>query len=414
MVNEYLFHMLAGSIMLLFLAGYAGIFFFDKKQKVAGWMTLTFLLGIGAQVLNGARTGFGNDWQGVGGLLLFWAANTCVVMAYAAYTRELAPKRSLVAAWVFGLLMCFPLFQMQVESIPRIVLIELTTAWIISSSIPMLRGKNDFFIDRLLLAFNFAVIGVYILRVAILVIGVHPAVWTNVIEFYDSILILTSIILGMVGACLILIAMGVDIVAKAQREAVTDSLTGINNRRGMNEVVRTAEDSEEGSPLTGRAVLIFDIDHFKKVNDEFGHDSGDEVLAKIGSTIRQLMRYHGDAARTGGEEFMFLFNKESTNAAFLVAEHLRVAIGMLVHSGLDPERRVTVSMGLAFVRDGEPLKRASRRADNALYEAKDAGRNRLRLAEGDTLPEIEETIPIPLQRSAQHLPEIDPDISDQI
>ena len=396
--------------MLLFLAGYAGIFFSDRKQTVAGWMMATFLLGVLAQALNGSRVGFGSDWQGVSALMLFLGANTSLVLAYAAYTNARVPWRSLISAWVFACLMLLPLVMAQSETILRVVLIELTSAWIISSSIPMLRSKNDFFIDRLLLTFNFTAIGVHIVRTAILVIGLYPSLWPNVIGFYDSILILSSIIMGMIGACLVLIAMGVDIVAKAQREAVTDPLTGLNNRRGMNEIVDVI-----GRPaLEGRAVLIFDIDHFKKVNDEFGHDCGDDVLAKIGYTIRQLMNYHGDATRTGGEEFAFLFNKESTNAAFLVAEHLRVAIGMLVHKGLPENKRVTVSMGLAFIRPEEPFKRALRRADNALYVAKDAGRNRLRLAEGDTLPEVEENIQLPQPRGKRELPDITIDIGSNI
>jgi len=209
---------------------------------------------------------------------------------------------------------------------------------------------------------------------------------------------------ALAAAVIMMMAIGFDIAERLQRESDTDHLTRLYNQRGIANFVEEYDDELGSQGAMGRAVLMFDIDHFKQINDEFGHDTGDLVLTKIGRTIRQLMKYHGIAGRSGGEEFVFLFSKESSQAAFLVSEHLRVALGMLSHSGLPEDKRITVSLGLAFVRADEPVKRAIRRADTALYQAKDEGRNRLRLADGDTLPDPDENQLLPRVSSIKEDP----------
>ncbi|MHC1752310.1 PAS domain S-box protein [Humidesulfovibrio sp.] len=159
--------------------------------------------------------------------------------------------------------------------------------------------------------------------------------------------------------------------------ATTDGLTGLNNRRYFWERGR----AELGrARRTGGAVscLMFDVDHFKKVNDAHGHDAGDAVLRALARTARDCLRDIDLLGRLGGEEFGALLPETGLEEALLVAERLRVAVAAmgLTHAGVPLV--VTVSLGVACAKDqGETLESLLKRADDALYEAKQNGRNRV-------------------------------------
>ena len=161
-------------------------------------------------------------------------------------------------------------------------------------------------------------------------------------------------------------------------EARTDKLTGIANRYGLEtsgqEIFGKA--AKEDQPL---GVLMIDIDHFKVVNDNFGHSYGDQVLKIIADGILQILRDKDYLVRYGGEEFVILLPDTSTRKAFIVAERLREKIPLLDVDGR--HRCPTVSIGVFSGVPGaqDLMHEFIRRADLALYEAKDAGRNRCRV-----------------------------------
>lgn len=164
----------------------------------------------------------------------------------------------------------------------------------------------------------------------------------------------------------------------AERVANTDMLTGLPNRRHALAFLETAlvGARENGAPL---AVAIFDIDHFKRVNDGYGHAAGDAVLRRVAQRAKASLREEDMVGRLGGEEFVCILQRSSAQAAEMVAERLRKAIEA-EGGGVDGLPRVTVSVGLA-VYDGEPdIETLLQRADQALYLAKREGRNRLRKA----------------------------------
>lgn len=161
--------------------------------------------------------------------------------------------------------------------------------------------------------------------------------------------------------------------------AVTDPLTGIGNRRKFFEI------GEKEFSLMRRfkdemAVLMMDIDHFKKVNDGFGHAVGDEVLKRFAETCSRLIRDVDTFARIGGEEFALLLPKAGKEQALEVAERLRQSLSEIGLTGLDGETLTfTVSIGVATLEsDGDTLGEVLARADKALYIAKGAGRNLVR------------------------------------
>lgn len=157
-----------------------------------------------------------------------------------------------------------------------------------------------------------------------------------------------------------------------------DALTGLHNRRHVEEHLVAAESTyrRHRQPL---AVMIIDIDHFKKVNDTLGHAAGDHVLREVASRLAAAVRVEDLLGRWGGEEFVAVLPNTDAAGAGELAERLRAAVAdvpVLVSGG---ERAVTVSIGCACCTgdDAEALLRA---ADAALYEAKEGGRNRVVVA----------------------------------
>lgn len=156
--------------------------------------------------------------------------------------------------------------------------------------------------------------------------------------------------------------------------AETDQLTGIANRRRVSLALEQAIacSEETGRPL---AVAIFDIDHFKQVNDRFGHHVGDQVIKRVAADAGRELRGNDTLGRFGGEEFVIVLPHASADIAMMVGERVRKAIES---GGSDPS--VTISIGVAELAPGENSETLLRRADQALYGAKNDGRNALRLA----------------------------------
>ncbi|WP_260582632.1 sensor domain-containing diguanylate cyclase [Sphingopyxis sp. PET50] len=164
----------------------------------------------------------------------------------------------------------------------------------------------------------------------------------------------------------------------AERVANTDMLTGLPNRRHTLAFLERALDDarDKGAPL---AVAIFDIDHFKRINDTHGHGVGDAVIRRVAQRAKASLREEDMVGRFGGEEFVCVFQRSSAQAAELAAERLRKAIEGGGRSGEDIPP-ATVSVGLAAYAGDTSVEALLQRADEALYRAKREGRNRLRMA----------------------------------
>ena len=173
-------------------------------------------------------------------------------------------------------------------------------------------------------------------------------------------------------------------LAIAEERAATDALTGLANRRSVQDTVRrmVAHAQRAAMPL---AVLAIDIDNFKRINDRLGHDRGDDVLAAVGQTLAGALRASDFVGRQGGEEFVALLPDTDLSGALTAAENLRAAI-----EGLDvlgPGERVTASFGIAVQpEDGTDGPTLMRQADRALYAAKANGRNRVETAASGVAP----------------------------
>ena len=156
--------------------------------------------------------------------------------------------------------------------------------------------------------------------------------------------------------------------------ASTDSLTGLYNRYKFSELYLSSYTSMAQRD-NNLSLIILDIDHFKNVNDSYGHNNGDQVLIQVSHTLLRTVRNIDIICRWGGEEFVVLVPTADINTAFSIAEKLRKKIEELE---IDIVGKITTSFGVSQVRIGDKMEDAIGRADNALYLAKNSGRNCVR------------------------------------
>ncbi len=176
-----------------------------------------------------------------------------------------------------------------------------------------------------------------------------------------------------------------DEVRRARHESLVDGLTGLANRRAFDQRLVAIMNEVATDPAAPRPCLVMtDIDHFKRINDRYGHAFGDQVLKAVAQVLQSVAPEQALAARVGGEEFAVLLPAAPIAEAGQIAERLRVAIAAsrIRRRGDDESiERVTASFGVAPYRDGESPADFFDRADRALYQSKAAGRDRVTLVQ---------------------------------
>jgi diguanylate cyclase (GGDEF)-like protein/putative nucleotidyltransferase with HDIG domain len=202
-----------------------------------------------------------------------------------------------------------------------------------------------------------------------------------------------------VGACLVSSVMAGVLQARAQvlleeasEAARTDALTGLLNRRGFEETIalELARTTRSGAALS---VVIVDLDHFKALNDRFGHQAGDVALQRLATLCRDGKRVVDSAARIGGEEFALVLPYTDANGAYLVAERLR----RLIHDRASDETMLTASFGIAaYPEHGTDEDALLRAADQALYVAKQLGRDRSVIFSHEVAATVHQGLDVPL------------------
>jgi len=168
-------------------------------------------------------------------------------------------------------------------------------------------------------------------------------------------------------------------LADAERAARVDPLTGCYNRRyAMEQLGIEGKRAARGGALS---LCLIDVDHFKSINDGFGHEAGDDVLRALGAAMGSILRATDFLARFGGEEFLVVLSQTASVEALRVAERIRAAVERMPVPAALAGRRLTVSIGIAGHLVERPAEETLARADRALYCAKQEGRNRVVLAE---------------------------------
>ena len=180
---------------------------------------------------------------------------------------------------------------------------------------------------------------------------------------------------------------------RSRKEARTDTLCQIGNRKAVDETLQFMV-SRYKSQGKSFGLMLIDIDHFKRINDTFGHDMGDEVLVSIGHALKECVRPEDFVGRLGGDEFVIMLDGLNSDNARFVGSRIRSTIELYSFSvGTRGQSTVvTMSMGLAVMETADDVRTLYQRADRALYRSKEMGRNRLyTLVDGDEEPGGSET-----------------------
>jgi len=196
-----------------------------------------------------------------------------------------------------------------------------------------------------------------------------PMVWLTIDVQYAS--RLTATMFAISGFAAILVRVIDEQQRQLEHQVVRDSLTGLLNRQPLRQSLERAIDEYQTS-ATDMSLLALDLDHFKLINDSFGHDEGDNVLRRTGELITSHIRRGDLAFRVGGEEFFVLLHGANAKAAASVAESLRQSVES---HPLANDQPVTTSIGVATLTSTDNWKTWTKRADELLYQAKSNGRN---------------------------------------
>lgn len=249
------------------------------------------------------------------------------------------------------------------------------------------------FRDRVLAALDKVLVGLFTL--ATLQFLVRPLVGLFVgggldaLRYNDPTYMLTLhftvAVFSMSIAMTMFFALGTELVGRLSDAVRSDPMTDLLNRRGLEEAADEVEEearSKRDRSARLASVVITDIDHFKSVNDRFGHAAGDVVIRAFASVLEGTARSQDLVARIGGEEFVVVLPETRPEVARLFAEGVRTAFGEIALDAVD-SNRITASFGIAEWRPGTRLDQAIDAADGALYQAKNGGRNRVCVAEVD-------------------------------
>ncbi|MBP2549617.1 diguanylate cyclase (GGDEF)-like protein [Neorhizobium galegae] len=186
---------------------------------------------------------------------------------------------------------------------------------------------------------------------------------------------MTAVLMVMTGLMLLAVLV-LQIMADERSNSEVDALSSLLNRRGFDNHCERLLRRQPNGPY---ALILCDLDHFKKINDTYGHLSGDSVISLFGQLLTASAPDNAIIGRIGGEEFCVLLPGQMADAALMLAQALRGSLAMQVVPGLPPAFRATASFGVSTFSSSADLSTALRQADRALYEAKEAGRNCVRL-----------------------------------
>ncbi|WP_227591269.1 GGDEF domain-containing protein [Acinetobacter shaoyimingii] len=259
----------------------------------------------------------------------------------------------------------------------RLIIVAVTSALICSNNIQQLiHVELHHFLDRLLKYSLYGMVFTIGLR-AIYMFSIYSQVsWLANQEFIWA---STQFLLLFFAVFMIAIFISCsiqDTIARLSHERNLDPLTGLMNRRAFEERIEIL--MRQPQQQFKYAVIICDIDHFKKINDQYGHKVGDGALRHVAQIMNKAVRKYDEVARIGGEEFLILLYDVEFDFALTMTERLRLMLESTPFKDNQTEVRITASFGLCFFEHLEQFQRALHISDQLLYQAKDYGRNNVR------------------------------------
>lgn len=361
-------------ILGLFSVVFASVYLHDRKQYMAGWLAIAYISGLGAFLTDISRAALDPVLSDLLAKLLFWGFSAAFVLSVFAHHKSRYPVSKIGAIVGIGVIPQIWFGFVEPDIIMRSIFSSLTAGTLLLVALPVLWKKRVNGLDGMMFVLITLLCVIYFLRPYI-IYGVLDAAHTAA-TYQDSpyamLLHASSAFCGLACGVVMLVVIGNNIIIKYQLATTIDPLTGLLNRRGLDEYVHKELDKDSAA---NRAVMIIDLDEFKQVNDIFGHETGDHVLKRAAANLQRVAGRLGKVARIGGEEFVVILDQLSSADRLTIAQYLRLSVGMIVHPEIGDRDRVTASFGIALVDEDESFAMALRRADSALYEAKSDGRN---------------------------------------
>jgi len=375
------FHILTAIILMLFAIVFGLLYYSARRHRFSAWISLAYLAALIAFLLDATRTTSTPMAVLFIATAMFWLFSLAI--AKAIYVRCDAKFPIAVAGLALvpatgGLIW---LSFVEPDIFARSMLANAVAGLFLSFSLHPLWKTGKARIDGALFGVIGAVAAAFVARVAIFyfLLGQSLSEQSYAQSTYVWIFQLTNGIAALALAIVLLFAAGHDMVQHFYSQSSRDPLTGLLNRRGLKGLFKAQRDQSRDAIFV-RSIILFDIDHFKLVNDEFGHAAGDQVLQRIAKTALSMCQEYGAVARTGGEEFAILTNWIPVESSQALAQHICDSLRFLAHPELGPSQKVTASFGLAVLTDTDTLVDGMNRADQALYRAKRNGRNQVALA----------------------------------
>ncbi len=378
MNSQSIFQLLTPLIFLLFSIGFFVIFLNNKHLKAAAYFAISYFCGAIAFSIDFYRLFFDP-------YIVSYATNTLFLMVPYFFAIGAALKYKQPPNFVTNLTMvvatlgALSYFWFVDNSIVnRTIVMNAGVALIFGTSlIHVFRGGNPNLLDRLLFVLIAVTVVELATRTPILLIFTDSNLTEQnyATSLFALMMHFTSAISSLSVAMILFIGFGIEIMIGLQQRAEIDPLTGLLNRRGFEaNAQNTIENARAiGSPVS---LLICDIDHFKAVNDTFGHSAGDAAIKQVAKVIKENCRESDVAGRIGGEEFCILLPTATLQMANLVAETIRTNVKSFPIEQVG-NKTVTISIGIALLDSDETYETCLQRADEALYAAKRAGRDRV-------------------------------------
>lgn len=392
--NEYIY-VLMPSLSLLFLAGLLGVCWItQRRQRFLLWLCSAYLLtAVSISIRSVLKLEVLSHYVVLVNAL-FLAGAWCMSKSFSERRRVVAhPLVALVlCATTLASLYYFALFEQNI--IRRLHAFSIGVALILLLPVPaaLKKGLPRDWLDRALL-WSYVSYAVFtMLRPTLVALfgqhGLSDAMQAN--STYWLTTLMSILLFGLLFTVLICAVTIREMVTQLRTERDMDALTQILNRRAFHEAARQRLGDQRLYPM---AILAGDIDHFKRINDTWGHDRGDEVLQLVSSILQRNVRSRDLVARFGGEEFVLLLTHLDLQGAEQVAQRIRQELSN-DKQVLTQGPGLTLSFGITSIANASQLDGALKQADELLYSAKNAGRDRVHV-EGRFYPDIcfEYTLP---------------------
>lgn len=369
-----LFFALIPAMFASFALALAIIAVIEPGHKVARWASAAFLLSAVAIALDVFRP-VEDLALGYIAIVLHFLILIMLLQAFLSRHR-LAMKPPAFIAALIGMVSLFPNAPWWPDFTVRPIIVHLVGFIIIACGLRCLWStRKNGLLDRLVILLLSVSAASYLARAALpLVFPITPDTIADgqLTQPYVVFSHMIGAITGLASGIVLIIAIGLDVLRWRGEESRTDYLTGLGNRRNLQRAI----DGHAAGVRQISDVIAIDLDHFKSINDRFGHAAGDALLREVGKVLRTDFAKYGDICRIGGEEFVVLVRPGRAPSPITVAQAIVASIRDIRLDELPADVVPTASVGHAAHVEGESLEATLRLADAAVYRAKDNGRDR--------------------------------------